>query len=168
MRRAEEGSANVAILRFDYYRAVAPMVWMLVACGVVELIVTHALIAFWFPTAALLLSLLTLGGLGWLVRGLLLMKHRPVLLGGGRLVMRTGSIAGVDIPLDTIAGVRPSIDTVAMKQRSVLNLALLAYPNIVVDLVVPLPGRRRVMTVAHRLDDPAAFVTALERLRAVS
>ncbi len=166
MTGAGEGGDDAASLRFDYHRAVAPMVWMLVACGTIELIVTHVLLAFWFPTAALILSLLTLAGLGWLVRGLLLMKHRPVLLGGGRLVMRTGSIGCVDIPLDAIAGIRPSIDGVAMKRRSVINLAMLAYPNVVVDLIAPLPGRKGITTIAHRLDDPAAFVSALERLRA--
>lgn len=167
MHGAEEGGAEVTILRFAYHRAVAPMMWMLLACGMVELLVTHALIAFWNSAVALILSLLTLGALGWLVRVLLLMKRRPVLLGDGRLVMQVGTIRRVDIPIDGIAGLRPSIDMAAMRQRSVLNLALLAHPNTVVDLVAPLPGRRGVTTIAHRLDDPAAFAIALERLRAL-
>ena len=168
MTGAGDGSGDATDLRFAYHRAVAPMMWMLVACGTVELLVTHALIAFWHPTAALIVSLLTLVGLGWLVRGLLLMKHRPVLLGHGRLVMQVGTIRRVDVALDAIAGIHPSIDMQAVKRRSVLNLALLAYPNVVVDLVAPLPGRRGIATIAHRLDDPAAFATALERLRASS
>lgn len=53
-----------------------------------------------------------------------------------------------------------------MKQRSVLNLALLAYPNLVVDLVAPLPGRRGITTIVHRLDDPAAFAAAWKALGA--
>ncbi len=168
MTGAGDGRGDATDLRFAYHRSVAPMVWMLVACGTVELLVTHALIAFWYPTAALIVSLLTLGGLAWLVRGLLLMKHRPVLLGHGRLVLQVGTIRRIDVALDAVAGIRPSIDMQAVKRRSVLNLALLAYPNMVIDLVAPLPGRRGIVTIAHRLDDPAAFATALERLRASS
>ncbi len=166
MTGAGEGSDDAAVLRFAYHRAVAPMIWMLVACGTVELIVTHALIAFWKREVALALSLLTLCALGWLVRGIMLMKGRPVLLGEGRLLMRSGSIACVDIPLEAVEGLRPSLDTGETKRRTVLNLALLAYPNTVVDLNAPLPGRRGITTIAHRLDDPAAFASALERLRA--
>ena len=168
MNGAGEASNGSAILRFDYHRAVAPLVWMLVACGMVELVVTHALIAFWNTTVALVLSVLTLGSLGWLVRGLLLMKRRPVLLGDGHLVMQVGSIRRVDVPVAAIVGVRTSIDAIALKRRSVLNLALLAYPNVVVDLGAPLPGRRGIVAIAHRLDDPAAFASALERLRTAS
>ncbi len=41
-----DGRGDAADLRFAYHRSVAPMIWMLVACGTVELLVTHALIAF--------------------------------------------------------------------------------------------------------------------------
>ena len=153
-------------LRFSYHRAVAPLVWALVAVGVVELAVTHLLVALWHPAAAVLVSLLTLGGLLWLIRAMLMMKHRPVLLDRERLVMQVGTIRRVAIPLRDIAGLRPWIDSSAMKQRSVLNLALLAYPNLVVDLITPLPGRRGVTTIAHRLDDPAAFAAAWKALGA--
>jgi hypothetical protein len=168
MAGAGDGSGDATGLRFAYHRSVAPMVWILVACGMVELIVTHTLIAFWNTTVALVLSVLTLSTLGWLVRGLLLMKRRPVLLGGGRLVMQVGSIRRIDVSIAGIVGVRTSIDAFTLKQRSVLNLALLAYPNVIVDLGAPLPGRRGIVAIAHRLDDPAAFATALERLRTAS
>jgi hypothetical protein len=49
-----------------------------------------------------------------------------------------------------------------LKSRSVLNLALIAYPNVIVDLKSPvLTGRgrftRSISAVAHKFDDPAAF-----------
>jgi hypothetical protein len=161
------GAAPVTVpLRFAYHRAVAPLVWAIVAVGLVEMAVTHLLIAWWSRTAALALSVLTIGGLVWLVRALLAMKHRPVLLDRERLVLQVGTIRRVDLPLHAIAGLRPSIERIAMKQRSVLNLALLAYPNLVVDLVAPLPGRRGITTIVHRLDDPAAFAAAWKALGA--
>jgi hypothetical protein len=45
----------------------------------------------------------------------------------------------------------------------VLNLALLSYPNILVELREPLAVRRgrMVTAVAHRLDDAAAFERAV-------
>jgi hypothetical protein len=46
-----------------------------------------------------------------------------------------------------------------------MNLALIAYPNVVVDLVDPLPGRRGIRAIAHRLDDPHGFADALRALR---
>ena len=163
---SDPGPAAAVPLQFSYHRAVAPLVWALVAVGIVELTVTHLLVALWSHSAALLLSLVTLGGLGWLVRGLLTIKHRPVLLYRDRLVLRAGTIGRVDIPLSNIAGLRPSIEREAMKRRSVLNLALLAYPNLVVDLIAPLPGRRGIVTIVHRLDDPAAFAAAWKTLGA--
>jgi hypothetical protein len=153
-------------LRFSYHQAVAPLLWALVAVGVVELAVTHLLVALWNPLVAVLVSLLTLGGLLWLIRGMLTMKRRPVLLDRERLVMQVGTIRRVVIPLRDVAGLRPSIDLIAMRRRSVLNLALLAYPNLIVDLVAPLPGRRGITTIAHRLDDPAAFAAAWKALGA--
>ncbi|MCU6452527.1 hypothetical protein LPN01_00375 [Sphingomonas sp. A2-49] len=153
-------------LSFGYRDGVAPMMGMLVAIGVVELAVTHVLLAIWHPWIAILLSLVTLIGLGWIVRAIVAMPHRPVLLNTDRLVMRVGTLRSVEIPLGQIAGLRASWDAAAIKDRSVLNLALLAYPNVVVDLRAPLPGRRGIVAIAHRLDDPAAFAAALERLGA--
>ena len=153
-------------LRFPYHAAVAPMMWMLVAIGTVELAVTHVLLSFWSRPVAIGLSLVTLGGLAWIVRVIVSMRNRPVLLGADRLVMQVGTMRSVSVPLAQVAGLRPAWNAAAVKHRSVLNLALLAYPNVVVDLVAPLPGRRGVVAIAHRLDDPAAFAAALERLGA--
>jgi hypothetical protein len=49
----------------------------------------------------------------------------------------------------------------------VLNLALIAYPSVLLDLDPPLPGRRApTRTIAHRLDDPSGFGAAVEALLA--
>ncbi len=126
---------------------------------------TVKLESLWRPAVSLLLSATSALALGWLVWAVLMMKRRPVSITADELVMQAGAIARVRIPLGQIAGLRTSWDAAAVKHRSVLNLGLLAYPNVVVDLVEARPGRRGIMAVAHRLDDPVAFAAALERLR---
>lgn len=113
---------------------------------------------------AVVLSAASLVGVGWIVALIRSMKPLPVLLTPGGLTMRVGGFRSVTVPLDDIAGLRSSWDAGVVKARGTLNLALVAYPNVVVDLHRPLPGRRGVSTIAHRLDDPAGFAAALERL----
>lgn len=150
---------------FSYHRAVAPLLWIFVAVASVELVTVHLLVALlWSRAAAAILSLLTLGSILWLVSVILSMRRLPVVLAEGMLTMRVGTLKGAVVPLASIAGLRGHWDAAVLKDRSVLNLALIAWPNVVVDLKLPLPGRRGVRSIAHRLDDPAAFAAALERL----
>ena len=160
--------ARAAMIDFAYHRSVAPMMWVLVAIACVELVVVHMLVALWKPWVALALSLVSLGGLVWLIGVIRSFPRLPVRIGDGRLLMRVGTLRGIEIPLSAIAGLRKSWDAAAIKHRSVLNLAMIAYPNIVVDLREPImaggPMPRPVIAVAHRLDDPAAFAATLEQL----
>jgi len=81
------------------------------------------------------------------------------------LTMRLGRLKTVPIPLAQIAGLRESWDAPALKRKGVRNLALAAWPNVVIDLSRPLRlGRREIDAVAHRLDDPIAFTAAIRRL----
>ena len=52
----------------------------------------------------------------------------------------------------------------AEKKRGVFNLALINYPNVMLDLDPPLQRKRALIAVAHRLDDPAGFAAAVRRL----
>lgn len=113
----------------------------------------------------MLLSLASLIAIGWIVRAILSMRRMPVLLTDQTLTMRVGRIRTVEVPIAQIAGLRDTWTAADLKRRSVLKLSLVAYPNVVIDLAMPLPGRRGTMTIAHRLDDPAAFASAVERLR---
>lgn len=143
------------------------MLWMLVALMAMELIVVHALVAIWWPRVALLLSAVSLASLAWLIRAIMSFRHAPVLVEDGRLVMRTGTLRRIDVPVGAIRGVRAEGWTAAeMKARGVANLALIAFPNVVIDLDTPIATRRGTITaVAHRLDDPVAFAAALDALR---
>lgn len=146
---------------FAYHRSVAPMLWVLAALSGIELATAHLLLAHWSRTAAIVLSAATLAGVGWLVGGITSMRRRPVLLDGERLLMRAGWLKRAEAPLADVAGLVEGWDGALVRARGTLNLALVAYPNVVVALRRPLPGRRKVVRLAHRLDDPAAFADAL-------
>jgi len=139
------------------------MMWTLLVIGSCELVVVHFLIALWSPVIALGVSVLSLAALVWLVAGIRSLSTLPTQIEGEWLTLRAGRLRSVAIPLTQIAGVRGEPTRAEAKARDVLNLALIAHPNVVIDLDPPLARRwRRVRALAHRLDDPAGFVAALE------
>jgi hypothetical protein len=151
-----------ATLRFDYHRSVAPMLWVFFGLACTELLVVHSLLALWWPRLAFAVSAVTLLSIIWLARAIASFRSRPVLLQPDDLVMRVGRLREVVVPLDQLAGLRESWTGDDLNKRSVLNLALIAYPNVVIDLAEPIVNRwRTVAAIAHRFDDPVAFTTAL-------
>ena len=154
---------------FPYHRSLAPMMGVFLALASIELVVVHLLVALWRPWVALLLSLFSLATIAWLVALIRSFKRLPVRIADGTLIMRAGNLHRVDIPLADIAGLRSAWDAASLKQRDVLNLAMIAYPNIVIDLRRPIRlGRRReIRAVAHRFDDPVAFAQAIARLESL-
>lgn len=152
-------------LRFDYHRSVAPMMWVLVTLSGIELLVVHFLLALWRPWIALAVSVATLAGIAWLIGMIRSFRRLPVLIDGDQLVMRVGRLREIAIPLDRIAGFRETWTAADLKTRGVSNLALIAYPNIWIDLTDPVAGRRGpIHAVAHKLDNPASFRTAVNLL----
>ena len=150
---------------FSYHKAIAPMIWVLIGLSTVELVVVHLLLAHWWPRIAIAVAAVTLGMIMWLVTVVRAFRSMPVVLEADRLLMRTGRLRSVSVATQQIAGLRSSCDAATLKQRHVLNLALIAYPNTVIDLLAPVAvGRRQISTIAHRLDDPAGFADALKRL----
>lgn len=142
------------------------MMWVLVGLSSIELVIIHLLVAAWWPRVAVVLSLLSAGGIVWLVAAIRAMKRRPVTIVDGVIEMRVGAIKSIEIPVATVTGLRSTWDRAALKDRSLLNLALIAYPNVVLDLDPPIAGRRRtIRAVAHRFDDPVAFTQVVEALR---
>ena len=141
------------------------MMWVLVAIASVELVVVHFLLALLWPWLALVLSAFSLATILWLVSAIRSFRSLPVLVDGDRIILRAGRLKGVEVAPMNVAGLRGSWDAAALKEPGVFNLALIAYPNVVVDLRVPIPvGRRTVRSVAHRLDEPAAFAAAIKAL----
>lgn len=150
------------------YRSIVPSLWALVAVAAAELILTHLVLAHWTVVGAVLLSILSAGLIGWLVVGIASMRHLPVLVGDHELVMRAGRIKGARVPIAQIRGLRTDWRGDELKQRTVMNCALLSYPNVLVELTSPLRDRRGTLALAHRLDDPAGFAAALEAVRTTS
>ena len=75
--------------------------------------------------------------------------------------LRAGRLKAVDVPLDQIAEIRTQWVGEELKARDAVNLALIAYPNIVVELRSPIRARRRlIQRIGHRFDDPSAFQAA--------
>ncbi len=150
-------------LAFAYHRALAPMMWAFLALAGLELFVVHILVSIWSVRAALLLSALTLASMVWM--GLLIRSFRrlPILLDDEELVMRSGRLVELRVKLAQIDAVHGHFAGEALKSRAVLNLAMLSYPNLLIDLRAPIRrGRRSIERIAHRLDDPAGFIAALK------
>ena len=149
-----------------YHRSLAPTMWVFVALATLELAIVHFLLALWDWRVALLVSLLSLAGLAWLILAIRSFRRLPVLMDHERILFRTGRIARIEVPIANIRAVRTRWDGPEVKRPDVRNLALIAYPNILVDLAEPIrAGRRSVRAVAHRFDDPAAFVLAFDAAR---
>jgi len=145
------------------------MMWVLFGLAVIEAAVMHLLVALWNPWVALALSVLSLAMVVWLVLLIRSFRTHPVLIGEGALVWRCGTLRSVTVPLESIGDFRSAWDNALVKDRATLNLALIAWPNIVLDLREPLMlGRRRIERLAHKLDDREAFVAALARLKAAA
>lgn len=147
---------------FSYHRAIAPMMWAFVGLAVAELIVVHFLVALWRPWIAAALSLLSLVTILWFVSVIASFRRLPVQIDGERLVMRVGTLRSVEVPLAAVVGVRSDWSSEALKAGGVVNLALLAHPNVLVDIGTALEHRGRpINAIGHRLDDPAGFACAL-------
>jgi hypothetical protein len=150
---------------FSYARSVAPLLWAFVALAGTEMLVVHLLVALLVsPVLALVLTVASLATIAWLVLLIRSFRRLPVLVGDETLVMRTGFLLQIEVPRASVAGLRGAFTRAELKQAGVLNLALLAFPNVLVELGAPLPHGRRgkpVRAIAHRLDDPDGFRAAL-------
>ncbi|UAK25051.1 hypothetical protein [Sphingomonas nostoxanthinifaciens] len=164
----DEGSSGKAATAFPYHRSISPALGVLLGLALVETAVLHLIaMALWGWPIALPLGLLDVALVAVLVGLLRSIRARPVTIADGVLTMRLGWLKVVPIPLAHVAGLRGAWDAAAMKAPGVMNLALAAWPNVVVDVAPPVRVRRReIVAVAHKLDDPAVFVAALDRARA--
>ncbi|WP_404713484.1 hypothetical protein [Sphingomonas sp. MMS24-J13] len=148
---------------FSYDRSIAPTLGVLLGLAIVETLVVHVVaVALWGWWVALALGLLDLSLVVALIGLLRAIRRHPVTIGDDGLTMRLGRRRIGPIPFDAVAGLRSSWDAAALKRKGVANLALATWPNVVIDLASPVTVRGRpVGTIAHKLDDPAAFVAAL-------
>lgn len=152
---------------FAYHRSLGPLIGVILAIACVEAFVVHIVaIAFWGRTVAVVLGVLDLSVVVSLVGLLRSFRTCPITLEGDLLMMRTGWRLRVPVPIDDIAGFRGSWSADDLKMSHVLNMALAAWPNIVIDLHRPVVrGRKSITTIAHCVDDPIGFRTAVAAAR---
>jgi len=152
-------------MSFAYHRSLTPMLAVLLGLACVEALVMHLVaIAYWGWKVALVLGAVDLSMVLLLVRLLRSFRRAPITVEDGLLTMRTGHRLHVPVALDNIAGFRDQWTGAELKAPHVLNMALITWPNVVLELRQPVAlRRRRVTAIAHCVDDPAAFRDALLR-----
>lgn len=154
-------------MTFAYHRSLTPMVGVLLALALIETCACHIVaMAYWGWPVAIPLGLLDL--MLFILLGALLrsFRTRPITLSEGVLTLRTGGRMTMAIPVDRIAGLRDHWSAEDLKASHVLNMALLTWPNIVLDLTAPVARRRKAITaIAHCVDDLPGFRDALEQAR---
>lgn len=157
----------VAARAFAYHRHLTPMCATLLVLSVIEAAVYHLLVSHWSRTAALAMFVLSDVGLVYLVGLIKSFRFRPILMTADAVQVRAGFLLDRTIPLDRIAGVSPVFAGEEVRDPATLNMALLAWPNVMLTLNEPLPRRRLwrqqlpYAKVAFRLDDPEPFVRLL-------
>jgi hypothetical protein len=148
---------------FTRHRYELPLLAVFFALALVELFVVHLLVAMWSSTAALVLTTLTVIGLVPLA----LMMHGlatwPTMIEGTGVRVRHGRRGEIFVPFTQIV----SSEDVALRSEErgahVFRATILAHPNIMMRLAEPLPHKRRKLeSIAMRLDEPAAFRAALD------
>ena len=116
---------------------------LVLAIAAVELLIVHFLIGAWAPWLAATLSAISLAAIGWIAALVLSFRRRPVRIDGDIPLLQVGMLRSVAVPLDRVAGLRAAWTAEELKRREVLNLALLAWPNVMVEVDPPVRVRRR-------------------------
>lgn len=145
---------------FHYSQGVAPMMWVLSALSLLELVAVHFLVAFKWPYIGWPLTILSAIGAVWILLWIRSFKARPHCLDDEALVLNLGSLKSVRIELANIARVSRAFEPGALDQKGIINLAGVAHPNRAIELIAPLTkGQRRVF---FRVDQPEDFDRALQ------
>lgn len=135
----------------------------LAGISVVEVPLLHLLVMRWSVTAAWVFSAIGAYGAIWLAGMSRALVLRPVLVGNGELVIRSGILWTLRVPLHRIASIHRG------GGASDLRLCPGGDPNVAMEFSEPMIAagmfgiRRSVTRVALSVDEPAAFETALTR-----
>jgi hypothetical protein len=154
-------------MTFSYRRNLVPMLGVFIALAVLETGVVHILVAAWWGlTAAIVCGLVDLSLVVTLVALLRSIGRRPITLEGRQLTLHTGFLRRVEVDVGNIGGFRTQWSNADLKAPGVLNMGLIAWPNTVFDLERQVEHKgKRITAVAHSLDDPAGFRTAIDAAR---
>ncbi|WP_142632681.1 hypothetical protein [Sphingomonas sp. IC081] len=156
-----------AALPFAYHRHLAPMMGVLLALQAIEIGVMDVVLRLWSPRVANLLLELGIVALLYFVGLIRSLRLRPILLTADGLTVRSGVLAEQRIAFAEIAQLASEVTAAEVKAATTRNMALLAWPNVIVRLARPiarkplLRERPPIRALAFRVDDPAAFHAAL-------
>ncbi|WP_294247708.1 hypothetical protein [uncultured Sphingomonas sp.] len=150
---------------FAYHRHLQPMMIALLVISGIEITVTHLLVAHWSRTAAMVMFVISDVSLLYLIGLIKSLRLSPVLLTPAGVRLRAGLLVDRTIPYAAIAAVTANPDGETVRAPGSWNIALLAWPNMLIRLSEPLPSSRwrrdPVRAVALRLDEPGPFLDAL-------
>lgn len=154
---------------FSYHRHLTPMCATLLILSAIEIAVYHLLVGHWSRIAAGVMFVVSDIGFIYLIGFIKSFRFRPILLMPQGVRVRAGFLIDQFVPLEAIAGVESSFSFAGDKIRdpATLNAALLAWPNILLQLNRPMPRRSFLKRkepfgrIAFRLDDPEPFVRLL-------
>lgn len=163
------------VLAFSYRSARSPAItWALAAVVVIESIPVHFAVAARHPGLAWALTVSSIAALVWLVLDYRALGSGLVRLHSDTLHLRVGRRFDITLPMASVARfLRPTFRDLPTpgtnEGRDYVNLTKPAAPNVLVVLHAPRRVRlttglhREVRRVALRLDDPEAFLQALEQ-----
>lgn len=141
--------------------ATAMLFGVFAGLSVAEAAVVHVVLLHWSRTAAWALTGLSTWGAVWLVAAARSLALRPILLGNGELLIRSGMLSTLRVPLPKIAAVR----TANFGEGRVVPP--MSDPNVLLEFSEPMVMcgmygiRRRVARIALAVDDPTGLVRAL-------
>jgi hypothetical protein len=145
---------------FHYNQGVAPMMWVLFALSLLELVTVHFFIAYTWPHIGWPLTIVSAFGAVWILLWIRSFKTRPHCLDNDVLVLNFGRLRSVRIEIANIAKVTASFEPGALDQKGIINLAGIAHPNRGIELIAPLPRDR--CRIFIRVDQPEDFDRALK------
>lgn len=153
-------------LGFSYHRHLQPMMIAMLLLSCIEIGVTHLLVMHWNRTLALVLFAISVVSLVYLIGLIKSLRLAPVLLTETGVRVRAGMLVDRTIPYAAVRAVQVHPDGETVRAPDSWNVALLAWPNLMLCLDPPLPPRSRwrrepVRTIALRLDEPGPFLDAL-------
>jgi hypothetical protein len=163
-RNAEPGLGT-----YSTHRAIAYVPFMVAAMMAVgiETIAVHLLLRLWSPTAAWILTAISLYTLLWLIGDVHAVRLRPIRVEDGLLRLRLGLRWDATIPLAAIAAVEAPGEDRDTDARGDLKAVLLGAPNCRIRLREPVRAvglygiTRSVRIIDLHVDDPAGFEAAL-------
>lgn len=153
---------------FTSYRLLSPPLWAFLALVVIEIGVVDLLVRIWSPTAAWLIFVASDISLLYLIGLIGSLRRLPTVLYGDRVEVRVGILYDFDLALQDLSAVRGMAGGIDLKAPGTLKASLLAYPNVVIDLVRPIPSPKPfrrggpITRVALALDEPDAFLRAVK------